>query len=314
MIAAVLLGLVIGLALGALGGGGSVLAVPVLVHLAGQPVVAATATSLVAVGVSAAVGAVGHARAGRVRWGAAAAFVATGVPGSWAGSALNERIDGDVLLLAFSGIVLVAAHRMLTACPSCTREGDERAVEDAALADGPAAAPSAVAQGGHVAGGVPHSGGAPVPEAAVVTPALAPGERDGATPATLASRIDARSLARLVVAGTAVGFLTGLFGVGGGFVIVPALTLGLGLSLPTAIGTSLAVIVGNSAVALTFRGTGAVDWSVALPFTITMLAGTAAGALLASRLPARRALHAFAVLLVAVALANGAAALVAVVG
>jgi hypothetical protein len=205
--------------------------------------------------------------------------------------------------------VLVAAHRMLTACPSCTREGDERATEDdAARVVEPADAPSVVAQGGPVAAG------GPVPEASVVAPALASGGGVGATPATLDSRIDARSLARLVVAGTAVGFLTGLFGVGGGFVIIPALTLGLGLSLPTAIGTSLAVIVGNSAVALAFRGTGAVDWSVALPFTITMLAGTAAGALLASRLPARRALHAFAVLLVAVALANGAAAIVAVVG
>ena len=116
------------------------------------------------------------------------------------------------------------------------------------------------------------------------------------------------------MAGTAVGFLTGLFGVGGGFVIVPALTLGLGLSLPAAIGTSLAVIVGNDAVALAFRGTGAVDWSVALPFTVTMLAGTWRGPCSRLACPRGRALQAFAVLLVAVALANGAAALVAVMG
>ena len=118
----------------------------------------------------------------------------------------------------------------------------------------------------------------------------------------------------LVALGLASGTLAGLLGVGGGVLMVPAMIIAFGIPAAVAKGTSLAVIVGNSAVALAFRGTGAVDWSVALPFTITMLAGTAAGALVASRLPARRALHAFAVLLVAVALANGAAAIVAVVG
>ncbi|MCB1039319.1 MAG: sulfite exporter TauE/SafE family protein, partial [Acidimicrobiales bacterium] len=122
---AVVLGLLIGAALGALGGGGSILAVPVLVYVAGQTAGAATATSLVAVGASAVVGAVGHARKGRVRWGAAAAFVVTGVGGSWLGAHVNERIDPDLLLLGFSVLILVAAHRMLTACPSCTRVGEQ---------------------------------------------------------------------------------------------------------------------------------------------------------------------------------------------
>jgi uncharacterized membrane protein YfcA len=280
VIAAVLLGLVIGVALGALGGGGSVLAVPVLVHLAGQTAAAATATSLVAVGAAAVVGTVGHAHAGRVRWGAAAAFIATGVPGSWVGATLNERLDGDVLLLAFSVVVLVAAQRMLTACPSCTREGEETAI-----AEERPAPPAASTSGG-------------------TSQVLAPA-RPTAT---------ARSLGRLVLAGSVVGFLTGLFGVGGGFVIVPALTLGLGLSLPVAVGTSLAVIVGNAAVALGFRGVDAVDWDIAVPFAATMLIGTAVGSAVATRLPARRSLHAFAILLVAVAVANGAAAIVALVG
>ena len=79
MIVAVVLGVAIGLVLGALGGGGSILAVPVLVHLAGQSPTQATATSLVAVGAAAVVGSVGHARAGRVRWDAAAVFVLVGV-------------------------------------------------------------------------------------------------------------------------------------------------------------------------------------------------------------------------------------------
>lgn len=129
MILAIVLGLVIGLALGALGGGGSILAVPVLANIAGQSASAATATSLVAVGAAAAVGAIGHARAGHVRWGAAGAFILTAVPGAWLGAGLNDRMDGDVLLLAFSGLILVAAHRMLTACPSCTKVGEEEAIE-----------------------------------------------------------------------------------------------------------------------------------------------------------------------------------------
>jgi uncharacterized membrane protein YfcA len=265
VILAIVLGLVIGVALGALGGGGSILAVPVLANLAGQSAAAATATSLVAVGAAAAVGAVGHARAGNVRWGAAAAFVVTAVPGAWLGAELNGRVDGDVLLLAFSGLILVAAHRMVTACPSCTRVGEEEAIEASGSDDSPAAPP-------------------PSPAAAV---------------------------AKVLAAGTVVGFMTGLFGVGGGFVIVPALTLALGLSMPYAIGTSLVVIVGNAAVTLGFRGVDAVDWGLAIPFTATMLVGSLTGALVAHRLPAQRSLQAFATLLVLVAIGNAAAAITA---
>ncbi len=287
MIIAVAFGLLIGVALGALGGGGSILAVPVLAHLAGQSAVAATATSLVAVGVAAAVAGVGHARARRVRWDAAAAFVIVGVPGTWVGSAVSDRLDGDVLLLAFSGLVLVAAHRMLTACPTCTNAGGA----DALAASAPSA-PIAVdvARRASVVGG----------DRRRSTVATAP-------PPTVVPRRDGRGI-RVLAAGSVVGFLTGLFGVGGGFVIVPALALALGLALPTAIGTSLVVIAGNAAIALTFRGLGSVDWGIAVPFTITMLVGSTIGAMVAHRLPPMRSLQAFATLLVAVAIGNGIAA------
>jgi hypothetical protein len=266
IVLAVILALGIGVTLGALGGGGSILAVPVLVYVAGQTASAATATSLVAVGAAAAVGVIGHARLGRVRWGAAGAFVATGVAGSWVGSHLNGSIDPQVLLLGFSVLMIVAAHRMVTACPSCTNLGEELAV---------------VAAGGSE------------PQA----PA-APG---------------AAAIAKVVLAGTVVGLLTGLFGVGGGFIIVPALTLALGMSLPAAIGTSLVVIVGNALVALGFRGVGAVDWTIALPFTIAMLLGSLAGSNLGHRIPVERSLRAFAALLIVVAVANGAAATAALI-
>jgi uncharacterized membrane protein YfcA len=255
---AVALGLLIGAALGALGGGGSILAVPVLVYIAGQDPSPATATSLVAVAAAAAVGTVGHARAGRVRWGAASAFIATGVGGSWVGSHLNGEIDEDLLLLGFSVLILVAAHRMLTACPSCTRVGEDLAVR---------------ASGGGTS-----------------------------------RRPDLAGIARIAAAGSVVGLLTGLFGVGGGFVIVPALTLALGMSMPVAIGTSLVVIVGNALVALGFRGLDAVDWAIAIPFAGTMLIGSAVGSSIGHKLPPERSLRAFATLLVVVAIGNGVAA------
>lgn len=261
VLAAVALGLLIGAALGALGGGGSILAVPVLVYIAGQEPKAATATSLVAVAAAALVGAFGHARAGRVRWGPAAAFVATGVGGAWLGSHVNGNIDEDLLLLGFSVLILVAAQRMLTACPSCTRVGEELAVRR---------------------------------------------NPDGSP-----KRIDAAGVARVVAAGLAVGFLTGLFGVGGGFIIVPALTLALGMSMPIAIGTSLAIIVGNALVTLGFRGVDAVDWHIAIPFTITMLIGSALGSSYGHKLPPEKSLRWFATLLIFVAVANGIAAIVA---
>lgn len=300
MTTAIILGLFIGLALGSLGGGGSILAVPVLAHIAGQSAGAATATSLVAVGAAAAVGTIGHARGGNVRWNAAAAFIATGIAGSWAGAEVNGRLDGDVLLLAFSGLVLVAAHRMLFACPTCTKVGEERALaadrvdpsaDDQPIADAPMVDDQVVAH-----------------DPPTATTTLAPSRR------VASPGVARHSVGKILLAGSAVGFLTGLFGVGGGFVIVPALTLALGLSMPAAIGTSLVVIVGNAAVALGFRGLDAVDWGLAVPFTATMLVGSFVGSLVAHRLPAKRSLQAFAALLVLVAIGNGFAAATALAG
>jgi uncharacterized membrane protein YfcA len=255
------LGFVIGLSLGALGGGGSILAVPALVYAAGQDAHAATATSLVLVGSASLIGLGPHVRAGRVKVATGLAFGAAGVPGSLVGSALNRRVDADVLLLGFSVLIVVAAWRMLTACPTCTRVGEERALAGAAtdLRTG-----SAVA---------------------------------------VATRLDIRRAAAVVTAGSLIGFLTGLFGVGGGFVIVPAMTLLLQMDMPSAIGTSLLVITVNSAVALAARlDSASIDWAVTLPFAVAAVAGVLAGGNLAGRLDPERSLRWFAGLLVAVAL------------
>lgn len=249
------LGFLIGLSLGALGGGGSILAVPALVYAAGQDPKAATATSLFLVGTASLVGMGAHWRAGRVRVAQGVVFGLCGIGGSLAGSLLNRRLDPDVLLLAFSGLVVIAAWRMLTACPTCTKVGETRALD-----------------------------------------------RPGTTGVTTPPSVDVRTAIVVLAAGTGVGFLTGLFGVGGGFVIVPALALVLKLPMPQAIGTSLLVIPINSAVALTTRlATTSIDWGVTLPFTVAAIAGVLTGGKIADRLDPEGSLRWFAALLVAVA-------------
>ena len=263
------LGFLIGVSLGALGGGGSILAIPVLVFVAGQAPSAATATSLVVVGVASLIGAYGHWRAGRVRVAPGLVFGLVGIAGSLAGSALNRRLDGDVLLLAFAGLTLVAAWRILAGCPSCTRSGERGAVAEAG------------------------------PDGTLRT-----------KPATMTPR----RVVKIVAAGIAVGFLTGLFGVGGGFVIVPALALVLEFPMPAAVGTSLLVIAVNTAVALAARaGAGTIDWGTTLVFTAAATAGVGAGKRVADRLEPESMQRAFAALLVAVALYTGSRALLAIV-
>lgn len=236
------LGLLIGISLGALGGGGSILAVPALVYAAGQGPKAATTTSLVLVTITALIGIIPHWRAGRVRFTAGALFGLAGVGGSLLGSYWNEAVDPDVLLLAFSALMLVAAYAMWRRLPRSA----------------PASAP-------------PRSVGA----------AAAPDVDATGAPDT--TRFDLTTAIKVIVAGSFVGLLTGFFGVGGGFVIVPALVLALGFTMPEAVGTSLLVIAVNSTVALTTRlPGGTIEWAVIVPFTIASLIGVFVGSRLAS--------------------------------
>jgi hypothetical protein len=106
----------------------------------------------------------------------------------------------------------------------------------------------------------------------------------------------------LAAVGTVVGFMTGFFGVGGGFVVVPGLVLALGFGMAEAVGTSLMVIALNSAVALAARGgVSAVDWYVVIPFTAAAMAGSVAGRGLAACVPASAMERIFAGLLTLVA-------------
>ncbi len=261
---AIALGLAVGLSLGALGGGGSTLAVPILVFVAGMGAQQATSASLLVVGVAAAIGAWGHFRNGHVRLGAGLAFGAAGIVGSRIGTLLNQRLDDHVLLLAFSALILFVAVRMY------------RSVD-------------------------PYTGAeVPVTDDAVF--AAHPVDVLVATPARAELDLSASALAKLAVAATAVGLLTGLFGVGGGFAVVPALTLLLGFETKDAIGTSLVVIAINTVIALGMRrGELDFDWALVLPFLGTVTAGVLIGSRVAHRIHADRLTRWFSIMLGVVA-------------
>ena len=129
---AIALGLLVGLSLGALGGGGSTLAVPILVFVAGLEAQDATTASLLVVGVASAFGVIGHYRAGNVRLGAGIAFGAAGIVGSRIGTLVNQAVDEQVLLLAFSALIVFVAVRMYR---SVNRRADLGAIAPV-LADG----------------------------------------------------------------------------------------------------------------------------------------------------------------------------------
>lgn len=227
------LGLLIGLSLGALGGGGSILAVPALVYAAGQSAKGATTTSLILVAITSVIGIAPHWRAGRVRIVPGVLFGLAGVGGSLLGSRWNTAADPDVLLLAFSGVMVAAGVAMLR------RTRRQKA---------------AAAAGNAVSG----------------------------NPTTTEVHADLATVVKVVAAGSVVGLLTGFFGVGGGFVIVPALVLALGFTMPEAVGTSLLVITINSAVALSTRLQGGnVEWGTVVPFTVASLIGVVIGGRLA---------------------------------
>jgi len=113
LVLAVGAGLLIGLSLGALGGGGSILAVPVLVYLLGQPAYQATTASLLVVGTAAVAGAVTHARAGRVRLREGVTFGVLGAAGAYLGSKASEAVPPNILLAGFGVLMLAVAAAMV---------------------------------------------------------------------------------------------------------------------------------------------------------------------------------------------------------
>jgi uncharacterized protein len=246
MMLAVPVGLCIGLLLGALGGGGSILAVPALVYLLGQSPHAATSGALVVVGLSAVTAMLAHRREGRVRVGQGLLFGLLGVAGTYAGTKASAHANPDLLLAGFAALMLVAATGMLAS-----------------------------------------RGRRPRP----------------AAPATTDRRATVVRAARVVLTATGVGLLTGFFGVGGGFVVVPALVLALGFDMPTAVGTSLLVIAINAGTALAVRlaSSTALDWPLLAVFAIAAMTGSIAGQQVSTRARPRTLSVSFGVLCIALA-------------
>jgi uncharacterized membrane protein YfcA len=242
-------GLAIGLAVGTLGGGGSVLAVPVLVYALDQTVSKATTASLVVVAAGAVAGGLSHARAGRVCWRHAGSFTAAAVPGIALGTLAADAVSGPLLLAGFALVMLAAAH-------ATWRKADDDDPESES--DGP-------------------------------------WERTGSCPPL--------RLPRDLVAGLAVGLVTGFFGVGGGFLIVPTLAIALAFTMRTAVGTSLVIITATSLLGLAAHVLAgrSVDADVTAALTGACVVGAVAGAAVAGRIPQRALGRGFALLVVAVA-------------
>lgn len=263
--AAVAAGAFIGLSLGALGGGGSILAVPVLVYLLGQSPTQATTGSLVVVGATSLIAAVAAHRAGNVMLGRGLVFGLVAIGGAALGAKASANVPQDVLLAAFAALMLLVGGLMAWRQLRYRRRRAER-------------------------GAGQRQPGPPTLDDPIIT--FSP---------TFGCHCP-RALKVLVTA-TAVGLLTGFLGVGGGFLVVPALLLALALPMEYAAGTSLVVIAITSIAALAVRaGSGASpDWSPVLTLTAASAVASVAGARLAARVDTDRLQGAFTVLVLAVA-------------
>ncbi len=236
-------GSLVGFSLGLVGGGGSVLAVPLMVYVVGVPDAhVAIGTSAIAVATNAAINLSNHARGGTVRWSCALTFAAAGVLGAFLGSIFGKMLDGQKLLALFALVMLLIAVLMLRS------------------------------------------------RARIGLPDL---------------QISWDNMPAIVGLGLATGTLSGFFGIGGGFLIVPALMLATGMSILNAISSSLVAV---TAVALTtaasYAWSGLISWGLAGLFIVGGVVGGLIGTRSARLLAARRgALNiVFAVVIIAVAL------------
>lgn len=229
MIIILILSVCIGMTLGLLGGGGSILAVTVLKYVAGMEAKEAIATSLLVVGTTAAVGAIQHARRGNVDFRTGTVFALTAMTGAYGGGHAANWFEGSTLLILFAAMMLTTAVMMFRG------RGE-----------------------------------------------LAP--RESAIPVAI-----------VCIEGIAVGFITGLVGAGGGFMIVPALVLLGGMSMHKAVGTSLMIITLKSYSAFVgYVSHVEVNYEMAAAFTGCAVLGTLVGSGFSHRVPAQTLRKGFA--------------------
>ena len=277
VVLAVASGALIGLSLGALGGGGSILAVPVLVYALGQSPAQATTGSLVVVGVTALISAVTAYRAGNVMLARGVTFGVVGIGGAAGGAKASALVAEPVLLAAFAVLMLAVGGVMATRQIRAHRAPEHR--------EGASEEPASDLRR--------HTLDDPIITFSPTFACQCP-----------------RALKVLITA-TVVGLLTGFLGVGGGFLVVPALLLALALPMEYAAGTALVVITMTSAAALAVRaGVGVTpDWGLVLVLTIVSALGGLVGARLADRIDTDRLSTAFTVLVLAVAVYTAVRAL-----
>jgi uncharacterized protein len=224
-------GSLVGFVLGLIGGGGSILAVPLLVYVVGVPSPhVAIGTSAVAVALSALASLVRHARAGNVRWPCALFFATCGMAGAAFGSTLGKQIEGQRLLVLFGLLMIVIAAVMLR-----KRTGD----------------------GEHF-----------VPLSRVTAGRLAP---------------------RLTVIGLLTGAMSGFFGIGGGFLVVPGLMAAADLPLLAAVGSSLVSVTAfGLTTAANYALSGLIDWRLVIMFVVGGMIGSLFGGRISVKLAQRK--------------------------
>lgn len=225
---ALLSGGFVGFTLGLIGGGGSVLAVPLLLYVVGMTDPhKAIGTSALAVAMNAFANLAQHARRGTVKWPCATVFGLSGIVGAALGSSLGKLMDGQRLLTLFGFVMLIVAAAMLR--------------------------PRTAGAGANV-------------------------------------HLDRRNAPKLIAVGLTVGGLSGFFGIGGGFLIVPGLILGSGMAMLNAIGSSLlSVGLFGLTTSVNYALSGLVDWPIAWEFIGGGIIGGYIGSRLAQRLAAQRA-------------------------
>ena len=220
-------GMLVGFSLGLVGGGGSILAVPLMVYVVGVPEPhMAIGTSAIAVAANAAVNLSNHARGGTVMWSCALIFAAAGMVGAFGGSILGKMVDGQRLLALFALVMIVIALLMLK---TRSRIG--------------------------------------LPDV----------------------KVSMSNMPAIVSLGLATGTMSGFFGIGGGFLIVPALMLATGMPIMNAVSSSLvAVTAFGLTTAASYAWSGLVSWALAGLFVAGGIAGGLAGTRAARHLAERR--------------------------
>ncbi|MBF0933207.1 MAG: sulfite exporter TauE/SafE family protein [Actinomyces graevenitzii] len=282
ILTALAVGALIGLVVGALGAGGGILSVPALIYLLGVAPHEATSASLVIVLFTALAALGGRIGKNTICYQIALVFAALATVGTWLGSLANQAVSADLLMYAFALLLICVGLVMLRRAYPGLFRGAARAGSSGVFSDDGAAAADNV-------GGTSS------------TPALRAVSAMGEV-----TSIGAVPLWRVALVATITGALTGFFGVGGGFAIVPALTLVLHLPIKRAASTSLLIMAITAVVALVARAQTSlnVDLGVIGAFTVASMLGAVAGAPLTRKVSSQKLTASFAALLLAVAVAT----------